>query len=129
MLIVPPIPFLHRRRLRVKRAPVVTELELLAVENIDAPGPEISYDLVFNTSAEFPLLPTTSANPEQWIVRYNNMLWLGAGFSDDAFDRIRMYAFANGAETGPNAIVYLADPSDIGDTRGRWLAAIDGRPI
>jgi hypothetical protein len=124
-----PIIFRKRsRRTRPPRAAVPAALQVVGVEGVSYDEPVLSFTLVFNTTAEEPLVADT-LDAEKW-----SGAWQGGGMgglSADvvAFDRIAITLQGTAGPGGASTVSYAADPSDVSDTSGRELAAFSDFPL
>src|SRR5947209_249734 len=120
------IPPKYRRhcpgRPAAARTPV-GPLEVVGVEDVYIHISFLSLTVVFDTTAEAPLVDPSSADPGKWNVRY-----LGRFYNVDSltlldFNKIEIDATVDSGQLGLNQLFYGNSPSDISDVLGRQLGA------
>ena len=103
-------------------------LEVIGVEAVGYDEPVLSFTLVFNTTAEEPLV-ADPLDPAKW-----SGAWQGGGMAPltaevVAFDRIAITLQGTAGPAGTSSVSYAAGPSDVSDTLGRQLAAFEEFPL
>jgi len=119
----------HRplRRVSPQAAPPAA-LAVVGVENVNYDEPVLSLTLVFNTSADNPLVAGT-LDPAKWSAVYQGGGFFCESASVAAFDRIDLTFSGTAGPGGASNVSYSNDPSDVSDTLGRTLAAFEGLPL
>jgi hypothetical protein len=120
----------RRRRRQAASSPTTAPvaLQVMGVENVAYDEPLLSFTLVFNTTAEDPLVADT-LDPMNWSAVYQGVGYYGYDANVVAFDRIDVIVQADAPTPGADAVAYAADPADVSDTGGRVLAAFSGLPL
>ena len=97
------------------------------VDFFDGIDGEVS--LAFNATPADPIGDVSGADPLKWTARYGGVAYAGSSMSNLGFNGIAVHFTASGPEAGPNVIGYSNAPSDVGDARGRMLAAFSGMAL
>jgi hypothetical protein len=122
-------PIIFRKHARpTRRGPrtvPAAALQVVGVEGVFYDEPLLSFTLVFNTTAEVPLV-VGELDPEQWSAVYQGGAFTGYLAEVATFDRINISVQGTAGPGGASSVSYAADPSDVSDTSGRMLAALEG---
>jgi hypothetical protein len=126
---VPKIPFIPRRRRQVVSAdPPPAALQVIGVEGVFYDEPILSFTLVFNTTADDPLVADV-LDPENWSAVYQGVAFTSLDASVTAFDRVLALVQVDAPAPGADSVSYAADPADVRDAGGRVLAAFSDFPL
>jgi hypothetical protein len=121
-----------RRVRRTRRQPsspaAAATLQVIGVEGVFYDEPLLSFTLVFNTTAEVPLV-VHELDPAKWSAVYQGNAFTGYLAEVVAFDRITVTVQADAPAAGADSVSYTAAPSDVSDSSGRELAAFSDYPI
>jgi hypothetical protein len=128
-ILISNIPFIPKRKRAKNATPTPTPLQVVGVENVNYDEPVLSFTLVFNTTAEEPLV-ADALDAAKWSAVYQG----GGGFfcesaSVGAFDRVDLMFSGTPGPGGASTVSYSNDPSDVSDSLGRQLAAFEGLPL
>jgi hypothetical protein len=127
-VIVPPKAFLRRRAPRAGATAAMPALAVVAVENVVYDEPLLSVTLVFNTTAEVPLV-ADPLDAEKWAGTYEGGAMTSYAADVVAFDRITVTLQGLPGAGGASTVSFAAAPSDVSDTSGRKLAAFGDLPL
>jgi hypothetical protein len=134
MMTPPPAKYPRRRRRRLQarttQAPPTppVALAVVAVQNATFSGTDGECELVFNTTAEYPL-SLEAADPLKWTARFADTRYVGASMELIAFNIVLMSFNDAAPQAGPDVIGYSNAPSDVSDGLGRELAAFANFPM
>lgn len=128
MLIIPP-PEYRRRRGLPRRKPPTGPLALVAVEVDFFDGADGEVRLFFNTTPDNPVGNVGAAAPGKWTARFGGVAYTGDTLSNGTFNTLVLHLLGGAPQAGPDVIGYSNAPSDIGDARGRQLAAFGDFPL
>jgi len=128
--LLPNIPLTRGRRRRTNRSAGAgpTTLQVIGVENVGYEEPLLTFTLVFNTTADEPLVIGTP-DPAKWSAVYQGGGVACESVSLSAFDRIDVTLNGTAGPGGASSVSYSNDPSDIADSLGRQLAAFSDLPL
>jgi hypothetical protein len=103
-------------------------LQVVGVENVGYDEPLLTFTLVFDTTAEDPLV-ADPLDPEKWAGTYEGGAFTSYAAEVVAFDRVTVTLQGSAGPGGASTVSYAADPSDVRDASGRELAAFDALPL
>jgi hypothetical protein len=118
----------HRRRRGASTSPAPATLEVVGVENVFYDEPVLTFTVVFNTTADAPLVEGV-LDPEKWSGVYQGGEMTGLTADYAGFDRILVSLQGAAGAGGASSVSYANDPSDVSDSLGRQLAAFDAFPL
>jgi hypothetical protein len=101
---------------------------VIGVEGVSYDEPVLTFTLVFDTTAESPLVVNT-LDPAKWSGVYLGGAMAGLSADVVAFDRIQVSIEGPAGGGGASSVSYSNAPSDVSDTLGRTLAAFEGFPF
>jgi hypothetical protein len=125
MLRIPAIPtFIRHRRANVVPPVPVEPLNLVSATIVDFSGSDATVELVFDNTADDPLMNVDVAEGTNWTATIEDYLFGGnASLEQSAFNTVTLFMGNQGLSSGGNRISYLASPADIVTASGRVLAA------
>lgn len=126
ILRIPPPPF-RRGRPKAKATSTVvppTALHLLSATVVDFSGSDAVVELVFDNTADDPLVNVEVAQGTNWTATIEDYAFGGnASLEQASFNTVTLFMGNQGLSSGGNRISYLASPADIVTASGRVLAA------
>jgi hypothetical protein len=127
-----PKAFFRRRLQRVEPStptpPPPAALQVIGVENVFYDEPLLTFTLVFNTTAEQPLV-VDAPDPAKWSAVYQGGGFFCESVAFAAFDRLDVQMNGTPGPGGASSVSYSNDPSDVADSLGRQLAAFSDFPL
>jgi hypothetical protein len=133
-MLLPAPPLFPRKRNRpntrpTRRPPAPAALQVVAVENLNYDEPLLSFTLVFNTTAEDPLVAEPPLDPLNWSAVYQGVGFSSLDASVTGFDRVLVLVQVDAPAPGVDSVSYAAAPADVRDTGGRVLASFSDFPL
>jgi hypothetical protein len=126
MLSIPPVVYRRRKKLRaVAAGPGALVITGIAVLWLNPEDNRLYVGPQLNVTAENPLVDVAAASGAKWWARYEGMRFSGIGVTQTDVNQIEIEFDYVEDDQGPNVFAYTNDPSDIGDTLGRFLAAFE----